>query len=309
MQQLQIRQRHEPRAAQEQVRLRAPAAAWRAAWLAARSCAPSRLPAALLPPCPARTPNTCTLITTAPLLTRPQLEAAYVAASKAKNPKRPLGFERLPEAAPPTTNMLLDFKGRKGKKRCALGGWAPVQLLFVACVGKGWRRSKVCVKRSSRCSPLLLPCHLPARPAQQAIWRGGAAPRGEPPAAAAAGPAGGHAVCGGAARPSQPLPGGWPGPGGACAAAQAASGGRRQVRLTRVGWPAGAVGARSCSPSCRWPPAAHAPLLSLHSPSPVPTHTNPTHPRPHPHPPLPAAASGSRASGAAAGSSSTAAAR
>ena len=47
----------------------------------------------------------------------PQIEAEYAAGAKGKNPKRPVGFERLPEAAPATTNMLLDFKTKKNKKR------------------------------------------------------------------------------------------------------------------------------------------------------------------------------------------------
>ncbi|KAI3429860.1 hypothetical protein D9Q98_010171 [Chlorella vulgaris] len=67
MQQLQIKQRHEPRAMQEQI------------------------------------------------------EAEYAAAARSKNPKRPIGFDRLPEAAPPTTNMLLDFKAKKNKKRKKFG--------------------------------------------------------------------------------------------------------------------------------------------------------------------------------------------
>ncbi len=46
-----------------------------------------------------------------------QIEAEYAAAARSKNPKRPIGFDRLPEAAPPTTNMLLDFKAKKNKKR------------------------------------------------------------------------------------------------------------------------------------------------------------------------------------------------
>jgi hypothetical protein len=46
-----------------------------------------------------------------------QIEAEYAAGAKGKNPKRPVGFERLPEAAPATTNMLLDFKTKKNKKR------------------------------------------------------------------------------------------------------------------------------------------------------------------------------------------------
>jgi hypothetical protein len=49
-----------------------------------------------------------------------QVEADYSTAARSKNPKRPIGFDRLPEAAPATTNMLLDFKAKKNKKR-----WAP----------------------------------------------------------------------------------------------------------------------------------------------------------------------------------------
>ncbi|KAL4429854.1 hypothetical protein ABPG77_010971 [Micractinium sp. CCAP 211/92] len=67
MQQLQIKQRHEPREAQEQI------------------------------------------------------EAEYAAAAKSKNPKRPIGFDKLPEAAPATTNMLLDYKTKKNKKRKKFG--------------------------------------------------------------------------------------------------------------------------------------------------------------------------------------------
>ncbi|EFN60164.1 hypothetical protein CHLNCDRAFT_133649 [Chlorella variabilis] len=67
MQQLQIKQRHEPRAQQEQI------------------------------------------------------EGEYAAAVRGKNPKRPIGFDRLPEAAPHTTNMLLDFKTKKNKKRKKFG--------------------------------------------------------------------------------------------------------------------------------------------------------------------------------------------
>ena len=55
--------------------------------------------------------NTC-------LPARPQLEAEYLAAARAnKNPRRPVGLEHLPEAAPATTNALLDFKNKKNKKR------------------------------------------------------------------------------------------------------------------------------------------------------------------------------------------------
>jgi hypothetical protein len=48
------------------------------------------------------------------------LEAEYLAAAKRGNVKRPVGFQDLPEAAPGTTNTLLDFKNsKKNKKRCA----------------------------------------------------------------------------------------------------------------------------------------------------------------------------------------------
>ncbi|PSC68541.1 enhancer of polycomb 1 [Micractinium conductrix] len=50
-----------------------------------------------------------------------QIEAEYAAAARGKNPKRPIGFDRLPEAAPPTTNILLDFKTKKNKKRKKFG--------------------------------------------------------------------------------------------------------------------------------------------------------------------------------------------
>lgn len=49
------------------------------------------------------------------------LETEYLASAKAKGTKRPLGFEDLPEAAPATTNKLLEFKTKKGKKRKILG--------------------------------------------------------------------------------------------------------------------------------------------------------------------------------------------
>jgi hypothetical protein len=52
-----------------------------------------------------------------PLYGEMQLEAEYLAAAANKNPKRPIGFENLPEAAPAATNSLLDFKNKKGKKK------------------------------------------------------------------------------------------------------------------------------------------------------------------------------------------------
>ena len=46
-----------------------------------------------------------------------QLESEYLAAAKRSSVKRPIGFD-LPEAAPATTNTLLDFKTtKKNKKR------------------------------------------------------------------------------------------------------------------------------------------------------------------------------------------------
>ena len=49
-----------------------------------------------------------------------QIEQEYLAAAKKQNPRRPIGFEDLPEAAPAATNALLDFKmDKKNKKRCA----------------------------------------------------------------------------------------------------------------------------------------------------------------------------------------------
>ncbi|KAL4437402.1 hypothetical protein ABPG75_004541 [Micractinium tetrahymenae] len=50
-----------------------------------------------------------------------QIDAEYAAAAKSKNPKRPIGLDRLPEAAPATTNTLLDFKTKKNKKRRKFG--------------------------------------------------------------------------------------------------------------------------------------------------------------------------------------------
>lgn len=49
------------------------------------------------------------------------IEQDYAAAARNKNPKRPIGFEAMPEAAPATTNTLLDFKNKKNKKRKKLG--------------------------------------------------------------------------------------------------------------------------------------------------------------------------------------------
>lgn len=49
------------------------------------------------------------------------LEMEYLTSAKNKGTKRPLGFEDLPEAAPATTNKLLDFKIRRAKKRKTLG--------------------------------------------------------------------------------------------------------------------------------------------------------------------------------------------
>lgn len=45
------------------------------------------------------------------------IEQEYLAGSKVKNPKRPIGFEDLPEAAPAATNALLDFKNKKVNKK------------------------------------------------------------------------------------------------------------------------------------------------------------------------------------------------
>ena len=48
-----------------------------------------------------------------------QIEQEYLFAAKKPNPKRPVGFDDLPEAAPAATNALLDFKNnKKNKKRC-----------------------------------------------------------------------------------------------------------------------------------------------------------------------------------------------
>lgn len=53
-----------------------------------------------------------------------QLEAEYLAAAKRGNVKRPIAFADLPEAAPATTNTLLDFKNsKKNKKRWVGAGW------------------------------------------------------------------------------------------------------------------------------------------------------------------------------------------
>lgn len=43
----------------------------------------------------------------------------YLASAKAKAVKRPVGFDKLPEAAPVATNALLDFRNKKNKKRWA----------------------------------------------------------------------------------------------------------------------------------------------------------------------------------------------
>ena len=45
-----------------------------------------------------------------------------MAAARSKNPRRPVGMEDLPDAAPATTNTLFDYKNRKNKRRCG-GGW------------------------------------------------------------------------------------------------------------------------------------------------------------------------------------------
>lgn len=56
------------------------------------------------------------------LFAYPQIEQVYQAAVKSKNvPRRPLGFDELPEAAPAATNALLDFRNKKNKKRKKLG--------------------------------------------------------------------------------------------------------------------------------------------------------------------------------------------
>ena len=48
-----------------------------------------------------------------------QIEQEYQNAAKNKHVRRPVGFEKLPEAAPAATNALLDFRNKKNKKRCA----------------------------------------------------------------------------------------------------------------------------------------------------------------------------------------------
>eukprot|EP00887_Chlorella_sp_A99_P003834 scaffold11.g3834.t1 len=45
----------------------------------------------------------------------------YAAAARSKNPRRPVGMEDLPDAAPVTTNALFDFRNRKNKRRKKLG--------------------------------------------------------------------------------------------------------------------------------------------------------------------------------------------
>jgi enhancer of polycomb-like protein len=49
------------------------------------------------------------------------LESEYLTSARSKSVKRPLGFEDLPEASPGTTNKLLEFKTKKGKKKKKLG--------------------------------------------------------------------------------------------------------------------------------------------------------------------------------------------
>ena len=134
MQQLQIKQRHEPRALQEQVGPLGRGGAGRAAVLVLFRpelrrpavhccCAQSNIGVHLLGlfHSTQRTERPSHFI--APRCAALQVEAEYAAAVRGKNPKRPLGFERLPEAAPPTTNVLLDFKSaKKNKKRCGQGG-------------------------------------------------------------------------------------------------------------------------------------------------------------------------------------------
>lgn len=46
-----------------------------------------------------------------------QIEQEYLAAAKLKNVRRPVGFEKLPEAAPGATNALLEFRNKKNKRR------------------------------------------------------------------------------------------------------------------------------------------------------------------------------------------------
>jgi hypothetical protein len=50
-----------------------------------------------------------------------QIEQEYQAAAKNKSVRRPVGFEKLPEAAPAATNALFDFRNKKNKKRKRLG--------------------------------------------------------------------------------------------------------------------------------------------------------------------------------------------
>ena len=51
-----------------------------------------------------------------------QIEQEYQASAKNKNYRRPVGFDKLPEAAPAATNALLDFRNKKNKnKRKKLG--------------------------------------------------------------------------------------------------------------------------------------------------------------------------------------------
>ena len=51
-----------------------------------------------------------------------QIEQEYQNAARSKVVvKRPVGFEKLPEAAPAATNALLDFRNKKNKKRKKLG--------------------------------------------------------------------------------------------------------------------------------------------------------------------------------------------
>ena len=89
-----------------------------------------------------------------------------MAAAKRSSVKRPLGFADLPEAAPATTNSLLDFKNsKKNKKRwggagrggAAAGGFRP--RCFCACVcACAWRRVGGLSKRDSWTEQLKVLC-------------------------------------------------------------------------------------------------------------------------------------------------------
>ena len=62
-----------------------------------------------------------------------QIEQEYQTAAKSKNMRRPVGFEKLPEAAPAATNALLDFRNKKNKKRC-VNGFKHLSVIYLIVV-------------------------------------------------------------------------------------------------------------------------------------------------------------------------------